>query len=134
MTLTNDSAMLLVSTLNSTLHAMDLEDGHEFQSYRGHTNKNYRSKAAFGVGEATVVMGDEDGKLWAWDVETVRFPSLSCFPPRFLLTRYWDIQGAVLSSHRAHDQAILWTAHHPTEQQVVTACADGTVKIWGKAK
>ena len=64
--------MLLVSTLDSTLRTMDSENGQLFQSYRGHKNESYRSKATFGTGEATVVFGDENGQVWTWDVETVR--------------------------------------------------------------
>ncbi len=63
--------MLLVSTLDSKLRAMDLEEGRCFQTYSGHKNESYRSKAAFGLGESTAVIGDEDGKIWTWDVENV---------------------------------------------------------------
>ena len=67
-----DQKMLLVSTLDSTLRTMDPENGQLFQSYRGHKNESYRSKATFGNGEATVVFGDENGQVWTWDIETVR--------------------------------------------------------------
>lgn len=67
--------MVLLTCLDSTLHALDLDSGRVLKSFKGHNNTNYRSQAAFGPGEATVVMGDEDGKVWAWDTETV-----SCTP------------------------------------------------------
>lgn len=35
------------------------------------------------------------------------------------------------ASFKAHDKPILWTAHHPKEQQLITASSDGTVKVWG---
>lgn len=63
--------MMLISTLDSTLRSMDTENGQLLQSYSGHKNLSYRSKATFGVKETTVVFGDEEGKLWTWDVETV---------------------------------------------------------------
>lgn len=31
---------------------------------------------------------------------------------------------------KEHEKAILWTAHHPTERQLVTAGADGLIKVW----
>ena len=31
----------------------------------------------------------------------------------------------------AHSRAILWTDHHPTDRIMVTAGADGLVKVWG---
>lgn len=71
-TLTSDSAMLLVSTLDSTLRLMDLEKGQCFQTFQGHKNVNYRSKACFGVGEGSVWMGDDEGAVRGWDVESVR--------------------------------------------------------------
>lgn len=35
------------------------------------------------------------------------------------------------ASFKAHDKPILWTAHHPKEQQLITASSDGAVKVWG---
>lgn len=52
---------------------MDLDNGKCLQLFEGHKNSSYRTKAAFGVGEASVVIGDEDGKVRAWDVESVCF-------------------------------------------------------------
>lgn len=68
--------MLLVSTLDSTIRTLDTETGRLFQSYTGHKNLAYRSHAAFGVGEESIVFGDEDGKVFRWDVESVRRRSL----------------------------------------------------------
>ena len=32
---------------------------------------------------------------------------------------------------KVHDKIITWTEHHPTEAgEMVTASADGTVKVW----
>lgn len=71
LTPTADSSMVLLSCLDSTLHALDIDSGRVLKSFKGHKNESYRSQAAFGPREATVVMGDEDGKVWAWDTETV---------------------------------------------------------------
>lgn len=87
-----DSAMLLVSTLDSTIRAMDLEHGQMFQSFVGHKNSSYRSKVCFGVGEATVIMGDEDGKVWSWDVESVRAR----------LSRKLNVTDALLAAGQDH--------------------------------
>ena len=72
MTLSSDAAMLLVTTLDSTVRSIDMDTGGLFCAYSGHKNTSYRSKAAFGPGEATVVMGDEDGLVWVWEIESVR--------------------------------------------------------------
>lgn len=63
--------MLLVATLDSTIRSLDAENGNLFQSYTGHKNESYRSKVTFGPKESTVIFGDEEGKVWVWDVESV---------------------------------------------------------------
>lgn len=72
-TLSADAAVLLVSTLDSTVRAMDIESGQMLQSFTGHNNTSYRGKACFGVGEASVISGDEDGFVFSWDLESVSF-------------------------------------------------------------
>ncbi|KAK4057111.1 hypothetical protein OIO90_002011 [Microbotryomycetes sp. JL221] len=109
LTLTNDSTMVLVSTLDSHLRALDLDTGKVLNTYTGHDNTNYRSQAAFGPAEAFVVIGDEKGFVYAWDTET----------------------GANTAKIKAHDRAVLWTAHHPKDAQMITASSDGKVKVWG---
>lgn len=69
--MTADSSMALLTTLDSKIHALDLDSGRVLKSFEGHTNSKYRSPASFGPGEASVVMGDEEGKIWSWDTETV---------------------------------------------------------------
>jgi WD40 repeat protein len=64
--------MLLVATLDSTIRSLDAENGNLFQSYKGHKSSSYRSKVCFGPKESTVIFGDEEGKVWTWDVESVR--------------------------------------------------------------
>jgi hypothetical protein len=81
-----------------------------------------------------------------WDVETVRllfrlsivlacrhlhrlrtFRAVADFLPFLPLE-----QGALLGTpFKAHERAILWTSHHTKEQQLITAGADGAVKVWG---
>jgi mitogen-activated protein kinase organizer 1 len=74
--MSTDSAMLLVSTLDSKIRCMDIDNGHLFQTYEGHKNTDYRSKSTFGVNGATVVFGDEEGMVFSWDLETVSPMSL----------------------------------------------------------
>ena len=72
---TADSSLLLVSTLDSTHRLLDLQHGTVVQSFTGHKNTNYRSQSCFGAREETVICGDEDGKVFGWDMEAVSFPS-----------------------------------------------------------
>ena len=45
-------------------------------SFKGHMNESYRTRACFGHGEATVMCGDEHGTLWEWDLVNVRISLL----------------------------------------------------------
>lgn len=47
---------------------MDKGNGQLLQSYRGHTNKDYRIRSCLGMADAVVISGSEDGKLYAWDL------------------------------------------------------------------
>lgn len=47
---------------------MDKGNGQLLQSYRGHTNKDYRIRSCLGIADAVVISGSEDGHLYAWDL------------------------------------------------------------------
>ncbi|KAI9844592.1 MAG: hypothetical protein M1838_002101 [Thelocarpon superellum] len=65
---TKDNATLLVSTLDSTLRLLDKGNGHLLQSYRGHSNTEYRVRSAMACHDAYVVSGSEDGTIYVWDM------------------------------------------------------------------
>jgi len=109
---TSDSQTLLVSTLDSHVRLLDLGTGKMLNTFSGHVGKEYRVRACFGAGEATVCCGDEEGRVWAWDLvdATVLQPN----PPP-----------------KVHEKVITWTEHHPTDPgEMITASADGTCKVW----
>ncbi|KAG8934135.1 hypothetical protein FRC02_010512 [Tulasnella sp. 418] len=109
---TKDSLSLLITTLNSTLRLFDRANGTLLNSYRGHKNESYRTSACFGYGEATVLCGDEDGRIWGWNL----------------------LEGDIIGINpppKAHEKVITWLEHHPiSEAEMVSASADGTAKIW----
>ncbi|KAM0753414.1 WD40 repeat-like protein [Meredithblackwellia eburnea MCA 4105] len=109
-TFSQDSSLLLTTTLDSTIHLMDLSEGTQLSEFKGHKNEDYRTKADFGKGESIVWCGDEEGKIRAWGVET----------------------SSIILEHQAHEdgRAVLWTAHHPKEDMLVTAGRDGQIKVW----
>lgn len=55
---------------------MDAQNGKLLNTFKGHVNDAYRSRACFGHAEASVVSGDEQGCVWAWDLVDVGFISL----------------------------------------------------------
>lgn len=72
MQLAADGATLLVSTLDARVRLFDVPSGKLLNTFMGHAHKEYRCRACFGHAEASVVAGDEDGRVWAWDLVDVR--------------------------------------------------------------
>ncbi|KAN0090994.1 WD40-repeat-containing domain protein [Tylopilus felleus] len=107
-----DATTLLVATLDSHVRVFDATTGKLLNAFEGHTHTSYRCRACFGYEEASVVCGDENGQVWAWDL----------------------VDAAVLQPNpppKVHNKVITWTEHHPSEAgEMVTASADGTVKVW----
>lgn len=103
----------LAAGLDSTLRLMDRSNGKQLAAFRddGFVNTSYRSQVAFGYGEATAIAGDEQGRLWIWDLleaKPIRAPA------------------------KIHDKVIMWVEQHPTSaKELLTASADGTIKVWG---
>ncbi|KAF4567509.1 hypothetical protein EYR40_006512 [Pleurotus pulmonarius] len=109
---TQDAQTLLVTSLDSHIRLMDMYTGKMLNDFTGHLNASYRCRACFGHGEATVVCGDENGEVWAWDLLDAK-PMPPNPPPK------------------VHQKIVTWTEHHPTDAgELITASADGTVKIW----
>jgi WD40 repeat protein len=76
---TQDSQTFLVTSLDSHLRLMDVSTGKMLNDFSGHKNSSYRCRGCFGHGEASVLVGDEDGKVWAWDlVDVCAFSLLLC--------------------------------------------------------
>ncbi|KAJ7072208.1 nuclear mRNA splicing protein [Mycena amicta] len=106
------SQTILVTTLDSHIRLMDMTTGKLLNDFSGHTNTEYRCRACFGHGEASVICGDEKGLVWAWDLLDAK-PLAPNPPPK------------------VHQKVITWTEHHPVDKgELFTASADGTVKIW----
>lgn len=67
--LSQDGQTLLVSTLDSTIRLLDGADGSLLQSYTGHINTEYRIPSVFGEEDASVLTGDERGRVWEWSLD-----------------------------------------------------------------
>ncbi|KAH8119459.1 nuclear mRNA splicing protein [Phellopilus nigrolimitatus] len=109
---THDAQTVLAATLDSHVRLMDLHTGKMLNDFTAHANESYRCRATFGHAEASVICGDENGQVWAWDLLDAK--PLSPNPPP-----------------KVHEKVITWVEHHPTEPgEMITASADGTVKVW----
>ncbi|GJE96732.1 WD40 repeat domain-containing protein [Phanerochaete sordida] len=109
---TQDGQTYLVTTLDSHVRLMDVATGKMLNDFKGHKVESYRCRSCFGHGEASVICGDENGQVWAWDL----------------------LEGTPLPPNpppKVHGGVVLWVEHHPTEDgEMISAGADGTVKVW----
>ncbi|KAJ2911769.1 hypothetical protein MD484_g8642, partial [Candolleomyces efflorescens] len=109
---TLDSTTYLATSLDNHVRLMDMATGKMLNDFSGHTNESYRCRACFGYGEASVVLGDEKGLIWAWDL----------------------LDGKVMPPNpppKAHHKVITWTEYHPIDAgEFITCSADGTAKVW----
>ena len=69
---TQDGSTALVTTLDSHVRLMDLQTGAMLNDFVSHRTEEYRCRSCFGHAEASVICGDEDGRIWAWDLVDVR--------------------------------------------------------------
>lgn len=125
-----DGQTYLATTLDGHVRLMDASTGKMLNDFKGATISSYRCRSCFGHGEASVVCGDEDGRVWAWDLLDVR--ALSILQASMLMDS--AVQAAPLQPNpppRVHDKSITWVECHPVEaNELVTAGADGSVKVW----
>ena len=128
---TQDESTYLVMTLDGHIRLMDAITGKLLNDFTGHVHTSYRCRACFGHGEASVITGDENGAIWAWDLLDV---SSLTFMHRRHTSELLLTQAKPLEPNpppKVHHKVVTWTEHHPTEAgELITASADGTVKVW----
>ena len=130
-----DGQTYLATTLDAHVRLMDAQTGKMLNDFTGHANMSYRCRACFGHGEASVICGDEKGTVWAWDLLDVCFYFQAATRETLTdLDTASDVQGKPLQPNpppKVHDKVITWVDHHPIEAgEMITASADGTVKVW----
>ncbi|CCA68293.1 related to WD40-repeat protein (notchless protein) [Serendipita indica DSM 11827] len=107
---TKDQQTLLVTTLDAKIRLLDRKTGQVLNTFSGHKHDSYRCRAVFDVKEECVIFGDEEGRIWAWDLVTA-----APLPP---------------DPERVHEKAILWTEYHPLNDALLTASSDGMISLW----
>ncbi|TFL04828.1 nuclear mRNA splicing protein [Pterulicium gracile] len=109
---TQDLQTYLITSLDSHIRLLDSTTGKLLNDFTGHANSSYRCRACFDHNEGVVLCGDEEGRVWAWDLVDAK-PLKPAPPPK------------------VHKKLITWTEKNPVEpSEYLTACADGTVTIW----
>lgn len=92
---------VLVASTDGKIRIFDTANGSCLQTLEGHKVGQTRTKAVWGYGEASVVAGDEEGKIWAWNV----------------------LEGKPISSGplSAHKRAVTWVEVSPNGKEMVSA-------------
>ncbi|KAF2495657.1 WD40 repeat-like protein [Lophium mytilinum] len=107
---------VLAWTLDSCIRLWNYIEGKGrcVKTYQGHINKNYSIGGAFGVygtrdyPYAFVASGSEDGSVVLWDVSSKN----------------------VMQRLEGHEGAVLGVDAHPTQQVIVSAGLDRTIRLW----
>ncbi len=84
---TSPKDTLLVSSLDGKLRIFDRSNGTVLQTFFGHKSGEVRSKAAWNYGEGAVLAGDEEGRIWAWNVLDVSWQPCGQIPTRAIRLR-----------------------------------------------
>ena len=115
------STSLLISMLarqgekKATHAVLDLSDGSNLQSIEGGPNNQYRCPSILHSGDSCIVAGDEDGRVKMWDILSGK-------------ERPFTRPGAATMEHA---KAVLSLEATDKEGgKVVSAAADGSVRIW----
>ncbi|CAI5506127.1 unnamed protein product [Closterium sp. Naga37s-1] len=107
--MSHDANCLLAASLHSTLRLLDRQSGEILNEYRGHVNEHYKLEAGLTRDDAYVVCGSEDGRLVAWDL----------------------VEGSVAGQQQgAHKGVVTGIAFHPSDKQMLSCSADGSVRVW----
>lgn len=153
----NPKDSLLIGTLDSQIRLMDRSNGKMLNTFSDpeFMYRSYRSQVAFGHGEGFVLAGDEEGKLWAWDVIDVRlcpfcdvdhlylslwmngFSFFPCLSKNVILNAIlFNIQGKPLKKggHKIHERVIMWVEQHPRSGDEMLTASAGESREEGKGE
>ncbi|KAF0690385.1 Aste57867_18220 [Aphanomyces stellatus] len=105
---TSDLNCVVASTMGGVLRLFEKKSGVELNTFQGHIVDSYGLGCAFSHDDANVLSGSEDGRVVVWDMLTKN----------------------TAHSFRAHDRAVRSVVSHPTEDMILSASVDGSVKVW----
>lgn len=78
-------------------------------SFKGHKNQDYKVDSCFTNTDTHILSGSEDGTIYFWDLIDAKI---------------------VHTIEKAHQSVCYSISYHPKEACLITASADGAVKVW----
>ena len=106
--ISNDGRSVLSVCMGGRLLLTDIATGKLLNIYSGHRQENYKVEARILSDDRHLICGSEDGNIIMWDLVSAR---LRC-------------------STRAHGKCVASIASHPSSPQLLSAAADGLIKLW----
>lgn len=80
-----------------------------FLRFKGHKNQDYKVDSCFTQTDTHLLSGSEDGSIYFWDL----------------------IEAEVVKTiEKAHSSVSYSLSYHPKEACLISASADGAVKVW----
>lgn len=108
--------VVLAACTDACVRLLDVADGDLLGAFRGHVHAETRLDAVFwGAGESYVAAGSEDGRVVFWEVAAAAAAEGGAPQPVAAL------EGG---------SAVTALAAHPGGECLLTACMDGTVRVW----
>ena len=105
---TEDEQCVLASCLDSTIKLIDKETGCVLNTYKSHTNKDFKIENSVAIKDTSIISGSEDGTLFIWDLITAE---------------------VTFERKKAHNSVLYGLSRHPSKNIFVTASTD-SVKLW----
>jgi len=106
--LSTDGQCALISCLDSTVRLMDKTSGGLLAEYKSHKHHSYSIESCFTNTEAHVLSGSEDGKIYIWKI----------------------VEATLVHTLQAHSKEVVSLDYHPNDVSLLSASADGTIKLW----
>ncbi|OWT38690.1 mitogen-activated protein kinase organizer 1 [Cryptococcus neoformans Bt1] len=105
---------VLVGTNDGKVRIFDRKDGGCLQTFQGHKVRGQTGRWGmdWGYGDGLALAGDEEGKLWAWNV--------------------LDAKPLDKDPNPIHKRTITSIITHPKGKEMITASNDGTIKVWSR--
>ncbi|OQR92414.1 mitogen-activated protein kinase organizer [Achlya hypogyna] len=107
--LSSDLNCVVAATMAKTVYLFEKATGSELNAFEGHRMDSYGVEAGFTYDDAHIYSGSEDGRVVIWDMVHKTDTS---------------------KSFTAHHKPVRSVVSHPTENMLLTASVDSTVKVW----
>ena len=120
--LTSDALCYCCSSLDSTISLVEIESGRILRNFTGHLNTKYQIKHALSNDDKYLFSGDENGKIYRWDLATENIKEVKNRNP--------NVVEVSQNSQFAKDCEIIAMDYHPKEHFLITGAVNANIQLW----